>query len=375
MRAAAKWSVRGLLVLVLLGGCWVGYAVGQQWFFRWRVSRLLEDVRKLEVRKSDWADVQRLMTRWGKWGHYEGTCDASHCSYRVWLAHRFPERWYPVDGSPFREHGRRWLADLGVHPTYALAGFELRRDQVVAKGVSLIIDDPFHDPMESVGVDSEEGSRLDEIFSRGDAVHPYRTLSIVKYGYVQAATTPKEDGDVKDRLMQVRVACITAIWSCRNSEELLPEASRELAGVKPVDHQLPDCSIPLSVAARDATGVYVADIVGVTRYTRFPDGTAMEEPQWIAKAQITQVLKGNFDAVKNKPLLFNVLELAPGMKQADAYPYRSVIVMGWAKRPRDQNAVEQFEMTFCDRVEATSANVAEAKRGVAEDYDPTLHWE
>src|SRR5665811_469688 len=57
----------------------------QQRVLRSRAQLLLEDIRKLELRKSNWGDAQRVFARWGAWGHYDGACGLSGCKYRIVL--------------------------------------------------------------------------------------------------------------------------------------------------------------------------------------------------------------------------------------------------------------------------------------------------
>jgi hypothetical protein len=57
----------------------------QQHILRWRAEQLLSDIRELQLGKSTWADAQKIMTRWGAWGHYDGSCTQERCSYKIAL--------------------------------------------------------------------------------------------------------------------------------------------------------------------------------------------------------------------------------------------------------------------------------------------------
>jgi hypothetical protein len=61
--------VTGVVVLALVAGLAVFVQI-QQRILRWRAERLLADMRELQSHKSTWADAQKIMTRWGKWGGY-----------------------------------------------------------------------------------------------------------------------------------------------------------------------------------------------------------------------------------------------------------------------------------------------------------------
>src|SRR5438445_8039946 len=51
--------------------------------FRRQAERLMADIQALKLRKSNWLEAERIISRWGKYGHYEGHCDASFCRYSI----------------------------------------------------------------------------------------------------------------------------------------------------------------------------------------------------------------------------------------------------------------------------------------------------
>ncbi|HEY4354841.1 MAG TPA: hypothetical protein VGN16_03765 [Acidobacteriaceae bacterium] len=57
----------------------------QQRLLRRRAERLLTDFQSIRLHQSTWADAQKLMTRWGAYGHYNGTCRETNCHYSVKL--------------------------------------------------------------------------------------------------------------------------------------------------------------------------------------------------------------------------------------------------------------------------------------------------
>ena len=85
--ACKKWILRILrvaglaaLAVVLLAFAAVQF---QQWLLRWRAERLMADMHQIRLYQSTWADAQRLMHRWGAWGHYDGSCTAAECRYEI----------------------------------------------------------------------------------------------------------------------------------------------------------------------------------------------------------------------------------------------------------------------------------------------------
>lgn len=67
-------------VAVLL---WAIVISAPMWLTRWRMSRLLADYHGIYLTQTTWADAGKVMTRWGKWGHYEGSCSAAECDYTI----------------------------------------------------------------------------------------------------------------------------------------------------------------------------------------------------------------------------------------------------------------------------------------------------
>ena len=62
----------------------------QQRMLRWRAERLLADMHQIRLYQSTWADAQRLMHRWGTWGHYNGSCTSESCTYNISLSNLEP---------------------------------------------------------------------------------------------------------------------------------------------------------------------------------------------------------------------------------------------------------------------------------------------
>ena len=82
-----KWAVRivrwaSVVVVALLLFTFLAVQI-QQRTLRWRAERLLADMHQIRLYQSTWADAQRLMTRWGAWGHYDGSCTAESCKYEI----------------------------------------------------------------------------------------------------------------------------------------------------------------------------------------------------------------------------------------------------------------------------------------------------
>ena len=75
-----RWTAGAVVSLLLLTFLAVQF---QQRALRWRAERLSADMHQIRLYQSTWADAQRLMHRWGAWGHYDGTCTAASCKYTI----------------------------------------------------------------------------------------------------------------------------------------------------------------------------------------------------------------------------------------------------------------------------------------------------
>jgi hypothetical protein len=47
---------------------------------------LMADFQTLKLRQTKWPEAASLTSKWGKYGHYQGNCDASFCRYTIALA-------------------------------------------------------------------------------------------------------------------------------------------------------------------------------------------------------------------------------------------------------------------------------------------------
>jgi len=82
-----KWAVR---IVLFVGGIVLSLVLiaflavqTQQRILRWHAERLMADMHQIRLYQSTWADAQRLMHRWGAWGHYDGSCTATSCKYEI----------------------------------------------------------------------------------------------------------------------------------------------------------------------------------------------------------------------------------------------------------------------------------------------------
>ena len=101
MALTSRWRrvlrIAAFTLGVLLLGTVASVRIQQQ-ILRWRAERLLADIRELQLGKSTWADAQKIMTRWGAWGFYEGSCTEKRCGYQIAMQDIY--QGFPVYSTP-----------------------------------------------------------------------------------------------------------------------------------------------------------------------------------------------------------------------------------------------------------------------------------
>lgn len=70
------------LVLLLLFGATFRI---QSYLFRRQAENLMADFQSLKLRQTKWPEAENLIWKWGKYGHYQGNCNASFCRYTIEL--------------------------------------------------------------------------------------------------------------------------------------------------------------------------------------------------------------------------------------------------------------------------------------------------
>jgi hypothetical protein len=253
----------------------------QQRLLRYRAEQLMADMHQVRLYQSTWPDAQRIMNRWGAWGHYDGTCTAAQCGYEIAL----------TDIS-YRKFG--WLMQHGGFRVYSLFGGRATRLSVsftvkdgtlwretagiavTATPELLSAADEF--PL-TLRVLTKSRQRLrrteDDWWIMGAdnqlAEHPYYKAgrpggceinceeAVVTYS---TRTPPAEI----DRLTSFNLSCLTQFSSCIELEQLLPAAKdwglyheKENAAMQEPAGAPKPCDIPLWALARDARYALVVE--------------------------------------------------------------------------------------------------------------------
>ncbi len=251
-RKLCKWVLTSLLViyLVLLATVQISQRITRR-----QAEHLLSDLRGLQLERSSWSDAQALMQRWGRWGRYEGTCDADHCDYWIhfYSAGMVPE---PTATSErfvnlFGRSAERAAPMLGAHLTYVEGGFHLQNNLVVGTSLSLGTNGPGGGPLFSrvIGTPTRDLEPYD-LWPEKDPHSEYRTVlrsGTMGYFFTQFTAATKQEDVVW--LTAVNFSCITRWVPCREMGDLLPSAwakyTAESKRVSAIRERIGECAYPL----------------------------------------------------------------------------------------------------------------------------------
>ena len=94
IRLTSEWLKVSALVLTAFYLACLLFVTVSKTLMRHRAERLLAEMRRLQVGKSSWDDLQGIRTRWAAWGSSDGTCNKQHCAYRVSFTDVPGQRWF-----------------------------------------------------------------------------------------------------------------------------------------------------------------------------------------------------------------------------------------------------------------------------------------
>jgi hypothetical protein len=288
-----KWAVRfvlfaGGVVLSLVLLTFLAVQI-QQRTLRWRAERLMADMHQIRLYQSTWADAQRLMHRWGAWGHYDGSCTAASCKYEIEMD--------SIDRYNPRIPRHAWLDWLLKHDRFNLyqwfggrisavrASFTVHDGTIwresTAMGVSVprrrIRTGNYDDFDLSLSIGAISYQRLHRTLenpfvymggAEGLANHPYYKVGRpggckincqIGVVYYSTHTAPAEI----ERLTSYDFSCFTRFHPCTEIEDLLPAAKEwhlyKEDELKQSSLSEKPCDIPVWAMARDVRYVLAVE--------------------------------------------------------------------------------------------------------------------
>jgi hypothetical protein len=324
-----KWAVRlvlfaGGVILSLVLIAFLSVQI-QQRTLRWHAERLMADMHQIRLYQSTWADAQRLMDRWGAWGHYDGSCTSASCKYKiemdsiarynlpvprhawVWLLRHDRlnlYQWFGGRDSGFRasftvHDGTIWRESSSIGVSIP------RRRMHRYTDVNTILDFDDFDKSLSIGALSYQRLHrtLENPFvfmggAEGLAGHPYYKVGRpggckincqIGVVYYSTHTPPAEIV----RLTSYDFSCFTRFNPCKEFEDLLPAAKEWHLYKEDELKQIPlpekPCDIPAWALARDARYVLAVEALS-TKVVKVHEDYA-EFHREVAKVRIVSSLK------------------------------------------------------------------------------------
>jgi hypothetical protein len=238
-----------IIYLVLLAAVQISQRITRR-----RAEHLLSDLRGLQLERSSWSDVQALMQRWGRWGHYKGTCDTDHCEYWIHFDSAGTVM-RPTAASDrfiylFSRAAEMATTVLGAHLSDVEGGFRVQNNLVVGTSFSLatgMSEDPLFSRV--IGTRTRDLERYD-LWPVKDPHPEYRTVlrsGTIGFFFTQftAATKPED----VEWLTAFNFSCMTRWVPCEGMGDLLPSAwakyKAESKRVSAIRDRIGACAYPL----------------------------------------------------------------------------------------------------------------------------------
>ena len=387
--------VFGVAILVLIAAL-AAFVQIQQRILRWRAERLLADIREIQMGKSTWADAQKLMTRWGNWGKWKGSCTAEECAYQIMLpdalqavATYFWEQTPPAMREKkhfFRQWELHLYSLLGGRITEVHAGIHLKNGIIWTKSYAVYTARSLYEyGVEEFLIGTADG----ETHFAGPAARPELKLhpeyAIEAAGpcegcndgactvcrMIGASFTPFADPGIVNQLFDFNLRCITSWLQCDDPKEIMPSAWRiyrldqEALTKKPgpADARAWNkCDAPVELSGRDYRFALLTEVAkiqtspdsGFTKYVVSLRGLrSLKNGAVFGEGLLKDPLVGWSDTV-----------LPGGVRMADLKPGSRIILMfEW---PLGDPGLVSFGEP-CSYIPDTDQNRAAIQRGIARD--------
>jgi hypothetical protein len=409
-----KWAVRFVL---FAGGLFLSLVLItflivqiQLIMSRWRAERLSADMHQIRLYQSNWADAQRLMHRWGAWGHYDGSCTAADCRYAIRMGTiRYSNPYTP---------SRPWLDWLSAHDRLNLyqwlggrdvaffASFTVHDGTIWRTGSGIGVDVPTrrirrdNDWPSTLSISAESYQRLHRTLENwtpfiGDsedelAQHPYYKVGRpggcminCQIGIAYYSTHTPQSEII--RLTSYDFSCFTRFNPCAHIEDLLPAAKEwhlydnayESSPSVPRPGPLPPpCSnIPVWAQARDARYVLAVEALSTEIAKHHEDyGEYLRE---VTKVRVVSSLKEPAPwlpgAIVSADHIYWLNDASQSSEGEHLVPGRRYIVFAIGNDRRDRLLTKDSPLSFdrCGVQEDTPEIRRDLEKGFAQN--DTLH--
>jgi hypothetical protein len=347
-------------------------------------SDLLSDIHSLHLHRSNWKDAQRLMARWGRWGHYDGACTSEDCMYVITLRHPAFNLHKNVIlrtidmVSFFRLLPRQWGSG-GLHEMKAM--FLVQNGVVVRSGTQIMMGAGCCGGTELiVSVLSRPSLGTPEFGQEAQRSHhpDYSTWSpggcsfcIMKRVTYADSMPPQEVA----RLSDFQLSCATRWNPCLTLEELAPAVRplrQENPPINAISQLIPSgCTLPLYTLGRDAHRIISAEALEDGASLANPDGLEAES----SRVRVLAAFKADFPwPIHSIQKVITFEDASAGRRRRPAHLVKNRYYL---LIPGEHSERDRIVPVGCGVIEGSPTTDQEIRRGMAmEDqlkgFEPTV---
>jgi hypothetical protein len=364
---------------------------------RLRMHYLLADFHSIYPTQSTWSDAQHLMTRWGRWGHYDGTCTWADCDYTIHVSDpysRWRDRLSERQGEwLFRSHLLPLMAHLGWRGTGFSVRFVVQDSKIVRNrtglGLYVFNSGPEHYSY-GLGLGSQVRSRLSRpnprernhepwILGTDEQLDDHPDYKVGRPGGCLGCenveftyTSSLLHADLV-RLTAYDLSCLTRLHSCTQIGDLLPAGhdwhlyDGDMMGPKVSGGPGPiPCRTDPRALGRDAEIVLEVEPLSIEKHL-----DAWTEPPLtdeLTRVRLLRAVKGIFDTAPGATLLIfpfpgsnfdKPTELPEHLVPGHHY----FVLLDSSEAGKDG----QLRAPRCGVLDDTPANLAALQTGIAQD--------
>ena len=306
-----RWILRSIIACLVSIVLFAAYVPIQEHILRGRAEHLLFDIREIQLGKSNWADAQRLMSRWQAWGGSDESCTADQCIFRIAIQEGFPSHAYYHVGVGDRELPKpdccKWMNVpyfwLGGRSDVVIGEILVRGGIIWGKRFELMLDVP-----EGKGnpkgfeyqliARAASASRLPDHFG-GILRHPDFEVGTPGACHgckeVYSRFTPFADPSYMHEVMtDFNLSCLVRRIPCSSQEDVMPATWKRVEAERNQDRgeaiaQLEACDFPIEMLGRDSQNVAIANVVS----SHWVNDEWFPEKRQSTIFHLTRQLKGN----------------------------------------------------------------------------------